>query len=953
MSRPVKHNEQSWRARDQRARLDELTSDRAGVKQRPLRRDVRLLGRLLGRVLVEQEGRQLFEAVEELRRLAIRQRGRHGRGVTADIPPVDERELAKGAEKIITAMTTAEAYRLTRAFATYFELTNLAETNHRKRRRVASRLRPDGPAQPGTFLGTLRRMKAAGLPREAALDALRRVEVVPVFTAHPTEVARRTVLFKRRRIARELEQLDRLPLTDEQAARGEATIAAEITALWQTDEVHRRRPSVADEIKMGLDYYDACLIDSLPRVYDEMADAFRQTYGEPLAPNELPTCVRFGSWIGGDRDGNPFVTPEATREALVMARRLILDRYIASAADLSDRLSTSAKQTPASVALTQKLRDYAEAFPLVEAANPTRSPHEHYRRLLDYVLDRLRHARDAPAHAAAYRDASEFAADLTLIRDGLAGNRGERAALLWLDPVLRQIETFGFHLHALDIRQHANVHAAAVGELSAAGRLASGGGGELSSDDDGELTSDGDGAAVLPAAPSDATGVLLDTLRAVAELKRDFPAESISAYVISGARSAADVLSVVWLAQLSGIAVAASASDPGVMPVPLFESIEDLRNCPTICRALWTSEAYAPLLESWGRRQEIMLGYSDSNKDGGMLTSTWEIYKAHRELHRVADECNVRLRLFHGRGGTVGRGGGPTHRAVVAQPAGAFTGSFKITEQGEVLNFKYSDAVLAERSLELMIAASLEALTRAAGTPAREDLDEWEAAMDEMSGDAFRFYRENVYENPDILPYFEEATPVLELEHARIGSRPARRGQSRGLQDLRAIPWVFGWMQSRQVLPAWFGVGYALEKFAGAGGARAGLLQTMAARFPAFEDFVSNVEMGLAKADLSIAALYAGLVRDADLRRRVFPMIAGEFERTRRMILRVTGQSRLLERNQVLARSIRLRNPYVDALSLIQVELLRRKRAGEESDELNYALAATINGVSAGLRNTG
>lgn len=931
--------EPSWRARDQRARLAELTSDKVGVKERPLRRDVRLLGRLLGRVLVEQAGLQLFEAVEELRRLAIRKRSRHARWLKTDIPALDERELAKGAEKIIKGMTTSDAYRLTKAFATYFELTNLAETNHRKRRRVASLLRPGRPAQPGTLLGTLRRMKESGLSREEALETLRRVEVVPVFTAHPTEVARRTVLFKRRRIARELERLDRLPLTDEQAARAEASIAAEIAALWQTDEVHRRRPTVIDEIKMGLDYYDACLIDSLPNVYEEMAESFRQTYGEPLAPSELPTCVRFGSWIGGDRDGNPFVTPEATRNALAMARRLILDRYLTCAAELTDRLSSSTGQTPASAAVARKLDAYAELFPRVGESNPTRSPHEHYRRLLDYVLVRLRHARDEPRHAAAYRDASEFAADLTLIRENLAANRGERAARLWLDPVLRRIETFGFHLHALDIRQHANVHAAAVAELSAGGRLDPEAGGEVT----------------LPAAPSEFTAVLLDTLRAVAELKQSFPPESVSAYVISGARSASDVLSAAWLARLCGVAVAASANggDPGLMPVPLFESIEDLRNCPTICRALWSSPAYAPLLESWGRRQEVMLGYSDSNKDGGMLTSTWEIYRAHRELHRAADECNVRLRLFHGRGGTVGRGGGPTHRAIVAQPAGAFTGRLKITEQGEVLNFKYSDAVLAERSLELMIAASLEALTRSAGTPAPAELEGWESAMEEMSRDAFVFYRENVYENPDVLPYFEEATPVLELEHARIGSRPARRGQSRGLSDLRAIPWVFGWMQSRHVLPAWFGVGYALERFAGSGDERLSLLQTMAARFPLFEDFISNVEIGMAKADLSIAALYAGLVRDADLRRRVFGLVTDEFERTRRMILRVTRQSRLLEKNQVLARSIRLRNPYVDPLSLIQVELLRRKRAGEESDDINYALAATINGISAGLRNTG
>ncbi len=413
--------------------------------------------------------------------------------------------------------------------------------------------------------------------------------------------------------------------------------------------------------------------------------------------------------------------------------------------------------------------------------------------------------------------------------------------------------------------------------------------------------------------------------------------------------------SLVWLAHLSGVRVAASEDgrDPGLMPVPLFESIEDLRRCPEVCRELWTSEAYAPLLASWGRAQEVMLGYSDSNKDGGMLTSTWEIYKAHRALHRVAAECDVRLRLFHGRGGTVGRGGGPTHRAIVAQPAGAFGGQLKITEQGEVLNWKYSEPVLAERNLELMIAASLEALSRSAGTPPADELREWEAALDEMSRDAFDFYRANVAENPDILPYFEEATPVLELEHARIGSRPPRRGERRGLEDLRAIPWVFGWMQSRHVLPAWFGVGHALEKFVGADAARERLLQEMFEGFPLFEDLISNVEIGMAKADFSIAALYAGLVTDGDLRRRVFELVTEEFRRTRRMLLRVSRQSRLLENNQVLARSIRLRNPYVDSLSLIQVELLRRKRAGEERDELNYALAATINGVSAGLRNTG
>jgi phosphoenolpyruvate carboxylase len=438
-------------------------------------------------------------------------------------------------------------------------------------------------------------------------------------------------------------------------------------------------------------------------------------------------------------------------------------------------------------------------------------------------------------------------------------------------------------------------------------------------------------------------------------LKREFPPEAITTYVISGAQNATDVFSAAWLAESSGVQVAASADghDPGLMPVPLFESIEDLRNSPATCRELWTSKEYEPLLNTWGRRQEVMLGYSDSNKDGGMLTSTWEIYKAHRELHQVARECGVKLRLFHGRGGTVGRGGGPTHRAIVSQPYDAFTGSFKITEQGEVLNWKYAEPVLAERNLELMVAASLEALARPSGGPNSDEVKTWEALLEEMSKDAFEFYRSNIVDNPDILPYFEEATPVLEFEHAKIGSRPSRRSERRGLGDLRAIPWVFGWMQSRHLLPAWFGVGYALERCLASDAGRDQLLQKMFSDFPIFNDLIANVESGLAKADLSIARIYAGLVKDAALRDRVFSMISEEFTRTKKMVLLITQQSKLLQNNQVLARSIRLRNPYVDPMSMIQAELLRRKRSGDSSEELNYALAATINGISAGLRNTG
>jgi phosphoenolpyruvate carboxylase len=934
----MEESERLWEVDEQRGRLEELTAGAGASKEAPLRRDVRSLGRLLGAVLKEQAGEALFDAVEELRSLTSAQR---------ESSDASEREhLMSRAESVVGRASIAEAYRLTKAFAIYFELTNLAETNHRKRRRRAAEVSGAEP-QEGTFLGTLRRVRDAGASAEEAVELLARVEVVPVFTAHPTEVARRTILFKRARIAAELERLDGLPLSDRRAREAAERIATEITALWQTDEVRRRQPTVRDEIKMGLDYYPVSLIKTVPEVYEEMADAFRETYGRELEARELPRVVRFGSWIGGDRDGNPYVTPGCTRDALRMARETVLDFYLASVDELHERLSGSTKQARVSPELIESLEEYERALP---PTRPEAKPHaaeEVYRRFLWLVLRRLRAARggegaDDCSLTEAYADAAAFASDLRRLRASLAEGGARRLARQLVDPLVRQVETFGFHLHTLDVRQHARVHAHAVEELARGASIV----------DESDAV-ENVGASQLPEAPSTETAAMLDALRAVAALKREFPPESIRSHVISGARGVGDVLRLVWLAESCGVRVAAEAErgDPGLLAVPLFESIEDLRNCPEVCRALWTSSEYAPYLDSWGRRQEVMLGYSDSNKDGGMLTSTWEIFKAHRALHEVARECGVSLQLFHGRGGTVGRGGGPTHHAIVAQPAGAFEGSLKITEQGEVLNWKYSEPVLAERNLELMVAASLEALARPGGAAWRA---EWEEALGWMSQAAFEFYRERVAENPDVVPYFEEATPVLEFDLAKIGSRPARRSsQTRGLADLRAIPWVFGWMQSRHVLPAWFGVGHAIERFLKEREGGADLLKEMMRGLPLFLNLLGDVETGLAKADLSIARRYAGLVEDESLSERVFGMIAEEFERTRRVVLHVSGQTRLLERNPVLARSIALRNPYVDPMSLVQIELLRRKRAGQESEELDYALAATMNGISAGLRNTG
>jgi phosphoenolpyruvate carboxylase len=785
--------------------------------------------------------------------------------------------------------------------------------------------------------------------------------ITPVFTAHPTEVARRSVMFKRRSISDLLEKLDGIPLPVTELDELEAALLAEITALWQTDEVRHARPTVRDEVQMALDYYDASLFETIPVLYAEMASALDAEFPgtEPTQLADLPVVVRFGSWIGGDRDGNPFVTATTTAESLGMSRSLVHGYYVARLTDLFEQLAPSTRQAPISAALHTRLAGYLAQLSAAGYAMRFvgEFPTEAVRMQIACMTLRLGGSPAVSMHKnlalpltatlLRYETAVELLDDLTLLHVSLAENRGKRLAERFVDPLLLAVRTFGLHLQTLDIRQHAKVDAAALKELTA-------------------------GGAVDSNSLSAQTQEVMATFRAIAELKQNLPA-TISLYVVSGATAVEDALTVVELARMAGVAVEGGTSasgehDPGLQPVLLFESIEDLRNAPVVCRALWTNEAYKPLLNAWGGHQEVMLGYSDSNKDGGMITSTWEIWKAHRALHEVARECGVTLRLFHGRGGTVGRGGGPTHGAIFAQPLDSFTGELRITEQGEVLNWKYSDVVLAERNLELMIAAALDALARPQVKPGvkpvltGEILPEWEAAMDELSATSFAFYTRHLMDDPEVFTYFEQATPVAELEHARIGSRPAKRAdasasgksaEKRSLADLRAIPWVFGWMQSRHVVPAYFAVGYALEQFVEKHANGLALLQEMMLGLPLFVDIIKNVEIAMAKADFGIAKQYSSLVTDEGLRERVFTTLETEFNRTQRMVLAVAQQTELLESNQVLARSIRLRNPYVDPMSLLQLDLLRRKRAGERGEELDRAITATINGISAGLRNTG
>ena len=862
-----------WKPESWPARLEELEARTGDLKEAPLRRDVRSLGMLLGEVLREQAGDRLFRLEEELRQLSIERREAAVSGDATRAARLLEQQMAK-----VDDLDLPDAYQLTRAFAYYFELINLAETNHRKRRRTSMQMSAQDAVQRGSFRGTLRAMRQAGIDADAALAYMTRVHITPVFTAHPTEVARRSVLYKRRRLSRLLAELDRIPLPDAELGQLQSAVAAEITALWQTDEVRARRPLVSDEVKMGLDYYHASIFATVPALYAEIAAAFTAEYGRTMTAVEVPSMLSFGSWIGGDRDGNPYVTPEVTEESIAAAREHILSFYRAEVQSLFDLLTSSVHQVDISTALRKRLDGYMAQEPPAAATESTeRYALEQYRRFLSCVQERLDGAAAGRHTLKPYADADAFRDDLLLLRTSLADNRGERIAAELVDPLLLLLRTFGLHLHTMDVRQHARRHKQTVEEVAAAAGCA---------------VAEGRPAEALQSESED----VLETFRTIARLQQGSSRDAVRHYVISGAASADDVLRVVGLARIAGVQVEGGNGLAGLMPVPLFESIEDLQRAPEICRALWTSPEYRKLLASWNNMQELMLGYSDSNKDGGMLTSTWEIYRAHAALHAVAKECDVHLRLFHGRGGTVGRGGGPTHRSIYAQPFDSFQGELRITEQGEVLSFKYADVVLAERNLELMLAAALDALARPNdrlrdGRPSGRMKPEWGAAMDKLSQESFAFYRKHIVDDSEVLEYFEQATPVAELEHVRIGSRPSRRGGKRSLDDLRAIPWVFGWTQSRHQLPAWFGVGHALARFAEKD---LPLLKAMMAGFPIFIDLVRNVEMALAKSDFGIAKLYSTLVADEGLRERVFEKLREEFERTERAVLQITGQQALL-----------------------------------------------------------
>ena len=911
-------------------------------KDLPLKEDIRLLGRLLGDTLREQEGDETFDLIEQIRQTAIRFR-RDG-----------DTQARSELEATLNRLSHADTVAVIRAFTYFSQLANIAEDLHRNRRRRAHQIAGSRPRE--SLAAALKRIADAGVAPGQVAQFFRDALISPVLTAHPTEVQRKSILDCQLEIARLLAERDRLNLTEEEGTINEENLRRVILTLWQTRILRELRLKVHDEVENGLSYYRYTFLRQVPRLYAEMEDQLRAQW--PETPIAMAPILRLGAWIGGDRDGNPFVTHDVTRYALLRQSSTALDYYLNEVHELGAELSQSLRL----VTVTPELEELAARAP--DASEHRRD--EPYRRALIGVYARLaatsreldehtpERAEVAPAQR--YANAGEFTRDLEAISRSLADNGSVRITRGRLRHLKRAAEVFGFHLAPLDMRQHSGAHEKVVAELFLLGAHREGYD-QLPEEERrrwllAELT-------VPRLLRSPFVTYTEDTLRelrivdAVAELHRRYGSQAIPNYIISNANGASDVLEVALLLKEAGLMQPGSPPRLGLNIIPLFETIADLRGCGAVMEALFGITEYRRMLESRGGVQEIMLGYSDSNKDGGYLTSNWELYKAEVKLVQVFERNGVKLRLFHGRGGTVGRGGGPSHHAILAQPPGSVQGQIRITEQGEVIASKYSEPDIGRRNLETLVAATLEATLLDRASP-RGDSELYWGAMDELSAEGFKAYRNLVYETPGFVTFFRTATPITEIADLNVGSRPAARRKSDRIEDLRAIPWVFSWSLARIMLPGWYGFGTAVEQLVQRRGEQGfATLQDMYRNWPFFQTLLSNMDMLLAKADIHIASRYAALVADQELRDRIFGRIQAEMQRTVGYLLAITGQRELLESNPALARSFRNRSPYIDPLNHLQVESLRRFRAGDQDDKVKRAILLTINGIAAGLRNSG
>lgn len=891
----------------------------------PLREDVRTLGKLVGWVLREQdEEGQLLDRVETARKSAIRRR---------EGDEAAEARLQGLLKNVLQEQGGAES--LVRGFSAYFQVVNLAETVHRIRRR-RDYLRA-GATQPRSILETVKTLRQAGLDADEAREALSALTLEPVFTAHPTEATRRTLLRKEQRIARRLvERMD--PSTTPPEARAILeSIRGEVTSAWQTEENPSELRTVADEREHVLFYVTEVLYKIVPPFYEAIEDALETVYGKkPSQP--LPIMLRFASWVGGDMDGNPNVTAATMLETLKRHRELILGEYRKEMAEIYGQLSQTRGRAEFSDALNEELTNADVTSAADLQGVPGRHREMPYRSFLKRIYERLeKNLRDEDG---GYNGPDEFQADLELIESSLEENKGRHGGLFFVQRLLRRVRTFGFHLAMLDVRQDSAVHRRVVGRL-----LGEDGWTEMSAAERTQRLQDvlTSNAAAQKIEDEEAARTLA-VFEAIGTCRKTYGQGAIGPYIISMAQNVDDVLSVLVLARWAGLADA-----DGNVPLdvaPLFETVPDLKASGGVMSALLGDSFYKAHVERRGSQQMVMIGYSDSNKDGGLAASRWALHQGQKILVDALRPFGVELTIFHGRGGTISRGGGKISRAVQAMPDGALgRGNLRLTEQGEIINAKYGLRGIALRSLEEMSSAVVRATQRIA--PA-EDNPAWSELMSLIASKSRETYRDLVYDTPGFFQYFRQATPIDVIERLRIGSRPPSRRAQKGIGDLRAIPWVFAWTQSRHILPGWYGLGSGLQAAMEKDGEA---VEQMARCWPFMRALLDDAEMVLAKADLGIAERYAEL---ADNRDEIFPRIREEFERTVDLIIQLKGNQALLDDDPVLSRSILLRNPYIDPMSLLQIELLRRWRAeGSPEGDLQRALMATVNGIAQGLKNTG
>ena len=914
--------------------------------------DIHLLGDTLGSVIREQAGIAIFDLEERIRALSKTRR--------TDPDPAVDAYLAQ----LVGEMSLEEAEDVARAFTTYFELINLAEENHRVRvlRERERRVHPRPLRE--SITDAVATLWEQNVDEATMARLLERLHVEPVFTAHPTEAKRRTVLSKLRRIADTLyerEVRDLLPAEEEDL---QERLLAEVTILWLTERNRTRKPEVTDEVRTGLHYFETTIWDVVPQIYEAMEEALARHYPTLEVPERFLT---FGSWIGGDRDGNPNVTTDVTAETLRLHRGLAVEHHKGVAQQLARSLSISDRLAPPDEELEGSIREHETTSHLAYLLE--RYPNEPYRLRAAMLAadlaetsagDMVARLQGEPAGPLPpLKKSADLTRPLELMAESLRRSGAPAAEAAGLEEFRTQARIFGLHTARLDLRQFSEYHDEVLTELLRKLGVHDDYAG-LDPDERLELLS---GLLAEPAPNlnqltdlSPKASELLDLFRTVERVVTIYGPESVGPYIISFSRHPSDVLLVLLLSRWTGVNRQPERDVEGLAIAPLFETREDLDNATETMATLFEHPAYATHLEALGNRQMIMIGYSDSNKDAGYLAANWELFQAQERLAANCREHGVALTLFHGRGGTIARGGGPANRAILAQPAGTVDGCIRFTEQGEVINDRYGHPAIARRHLEQVLHA---VLVSSAPTYAEENapLPAWRETMDELAECSYGVYRRFIYETPELLQYWQQATPLHEISRLRIGSRPARRQSDDVFASLRAIPWGFSWMQSRHVLPGWYGVGAALETYAER---EEGVhhLQEMYREWPFFRVVVDNAQVSLGKADMGIARLYAGLVDDKEVRDQVYGEVVEAYHRTRRWILQVTGQKEILDNEPTLQRAIQRRDPYVDPLNFIQVSLLRRLRSledseGREARSLLRAIFLTINGIAAGLKNTG